>query len=344
MQSWWWREKYAHQNGRCSAFEKLLLEMNSPFAQILLNLARFQWWQHPCENYKGTLREDQPGFFSSSEALLFKERWFAEKKQEILTHPGDKNIVFPEIKVIILLSFVEKKHFKAEEKKTEILQTSLFFFPFLHKNIFSPLCFVQRIPPTSELRRALPGEPPSAQQAWCAACLGGQRLQMGTTPSEALQARGAAHPTVGRAGCCNCLDFSINSLLSLLGGTKVVEVGRGIVLGDESQQGDAAGLGHLLHLVSPVFPARLLQSPVYFISLLLLPSIASIRAGVFLCVFFRMDYLTCRNTNRSNSFLFPFQGRKPGYFSFLDPFSPGVWLFMLLAYLAVSCVLFLVAR
>ncbi|XP_059813036.1 glutamate receptor ionotropic, kainate 4 isoform X2 [Hypanus sabinus] len=37
-------------------------------------------------------------------------------------------------------------------------------------------------------------------------------------------------------------------------------------------------------------------------------------------------------------------GRKPGYFSFLDPFSPGVWLFMVLAYLAVSCVLFLVAR
>ncbi|XP_005988151.1 glutamate receptor ionotropic, kainate 4 isoform X1 [Latimeria chalumnae] len=36
--------------------------------------------------------------------------------------------------------------------------------------------------------------------------------------------------------------------------------------------------------------------------------------------------------------------RKPGYFSFLDPFSPGVWLFMLLAYLTVSCVLFLVAR
>lgn len=41
---------------------------------------------------------------------------------------------------------------------------------------------------------------------------------------------------------------------------------------------------------------------------------------------------------------FHFQGRRPGYFSFLDPFSPGVWLFMLLAYLAVSCVLFLVAR
>uniref|UniRef100_A0A674BUD1 Glutamate receptor n=1 Tax=Salmo trutta TaxID=8032 RepID=A0A674BUD1_SALTR len=37
-------------------------------------------------------------------------------------------------------------------------------------------------------------------------------------------------------------------------------------------------------------------------------------------------------------------GRKPGYFSFLDPFSPSVWLFMLLAYLAVSCVLFLAAR
>uniref|UniRef100_A0A6I8NC06 Glutamate receptor n=1 Tax=Ornithorhynchus anatinus TaxID=9258 RepID=A0A6I8NC06_ORNAN len=34
----------------------------------------------------------------------------------------------------------------------------------------------------------------------------------------------------------------------------------------------------------------------------------------------------------------------PGYFSFLDPFSPAVWLFMLLAYLAVSCVLFLAAR
>ncbi|KAM9510518.1 glutamate receptor ionotropic, kainate 5 [Guaruba guarouba] len=37
-------------------------------------------------------------------------------------------------------------------------------------------------------------------------------------------------------------------------------------------------------------------------------------------------------------------GRKPGYFSFLDPFSPAVWFFMLLAYLAVSCVLFLAAR
>ncbi|KAG9355790.1 hypothetical protein JZ751_000632, partial [Albula glossodonta] len=37
-------------------------------------------------------------------------------------------------------------------------------------------------------------------------------------------------------------------------------------------------------------------------------------------------------------------GRKPGYFSFLDPFSPAVWLFMLLAYLTVSCVLFLAAR
>nr|XP_046182967.1 glutamate receptor ionotropic, kainate 4-like isoform X2 [Oncorhynchus gorbuscha] len=36
--------------------------------------------------------------------------------------------------------------------------------------------------------------------------------------------------------------------------------------------------------------------------------------------------------------------RRPGYWSFLDPFSPGVWLFMLLAYLIVSCVLFLVAR
>ena len=40
----------------------------------------------------------------------------------------------------------------------------------------------------------------------------------------------------------------------------------------------------------------------------------------------------------------PHQGRKPGYFSFLDPFSPAGWLFMLLAYLAVSCVLFLAAR
>ncbi|KAJ3598459.1 hypothetical protein NHX12_001969, partial [Muraenolepis orangiensis] len=37
-------------------------------------------------------------------------------------------------------------------------------------------------------------------------------------------------------------------------------------------------------------------------------------------------------------------GRKPGSFSFLDPFSPAVWLFMLLAYLAVSCILFLAAR
>lgn len=48
--------------------------------------------------------------------------------------------------------------------------------------------------------------------------------------------------------------------------------------------------------------------------------------------------------NSESCFYLYFQGRRPGYFSFLDPFSPGVWLFMLLAYLAVSCVLFLVAR
>lgn len=138
--------------------------------------------------------------------------------------------------------------------------------------------------------------------------------------------------------------FSISSPFSLPGGAKVVEVGRRTVLGDESQRGHAAGLGHLLHLLSPVSPARLLQSPIYFISLLLLPSTASIGAGVCVSTVFRTDYLICRNTSRSNSFLFLFQGRKPGYFSFLDPFSPGVWLFMLLAYLAVSCVLFLVAR
>ncbi|KAL0994606.1 hypothetical protein UPYG_G00124760 [Umbra pygmaea] len=36
--------------------------------------------------------------------------------------------------------------------------------------------------------------------------------------------------------------------------------------------------------------------------------------------------------------------RQPGYWSFLEPFSPGVWLFMLLAYLIVSCVLFLVTK
>lgn len=53
----------------------------------------------------------------------------------------------------------------------------------------------------------------------------------------------------------------------------------------------------------------------------------------------------CRlNVDGESCFYFHFQGRRPGYFSFLDPFSPGVWLFMLLAYLAVSCVLFLVAR
>ncbi|KAJ7996851.1 hypothetical protein DPEC_G00222810 [Dallia pectoralis] len=34
----------------------------------------------------------------------------------------------------------------------------------------------------------------------------------------------------------------------------------------------------------------------------------------------------------------------PSYWSFLDPFSPGILLFVLLAYLVVSCVLFLVAR
>lgn len=54
--------------------------------------------------------------------------------------------------------------------------------------------------------------------------------------------------------------------------------------------------------------------------------------------------LVSSNVRSDSCFYFHPQGRKPGYFSFLDPFSPGVWLFMLLAYLAVSCILFLVAR
>lgn len=241
--------------------------------------------------------------------------------------------MFSEIKVIILLSFGEKKCFKAEERKPEILQT--FFFLFCTKIFFSPLCFVD----PSRLRDQ-GWEPPPAQQAWCAACLGGRGLQMGTPPCRG----GGQHilPWGGQSPAVVSILLSIH--LCLPGGTKVVEVGRRIVLGDESQWGDAAGLDHLWHLLPPVSLARCLQSPIYFISLRFLPSIVSIKAGVFLCVIFRMDYLICRNTRRLNSFLFPFQGRKPGYFSFLDPFSPGVWLFMLLAYLAVSCVLFLVAR
>lgn len=52
----------------------------------------------------------------------------------------------------------------------------------------------------------------------------------------------------------------------------------------------------------------------------------------------------CRSGKSIVCIMCSLQGRKPGYFSFLDPFSPAVWLFMLLAYLAVSCVLFLAAR
>lgn len=126
---------------------------------------------------QGTLSEDQQAF-SSSEALLFKERWFAEKKQEILTHPGDKNTVFPEIKVIILLGFAEKKHSKAEERKPEILQTSLFFFSFCAQKYFLPT-LLRAKDPTHLLAQVCS----SAQQVWCAACLGGQGLQMGTIPS-----------------------------------------------------------------------------------------------------------------------------------------------------------------
>lgn len=125
---------------------------------------------------QSTLSEDQQAF-SSSEALLFKERWFAEKKQEILTHPGDKNTVFPEIKVIILLGFAEKKHFKAEERKPEILQTSLFFL-FVRKNYFLPTLLRAKDPTRLRAQVCSP-----AQQAWCAACLGGQGLQMGSSPS-----------------------------------------------------------------------------------------------------------------------------------------------------------------
>ncbi|KAM7373699.1 hypothetical protein PAMP_008533 [Pampus punctatissimus] len=50
--------------------------------------------------------------------------------------------------------------------------------------------------------------------------------------------------------------------------------------------------------------------------------------------------------SRAEDMFLPHEGdsRVQSYFSFLDPFSPAVWLFMLLAYLAVSCVLFLAAR
>lgn len=61
------------------------------------------------------------------------------------------------------------------------------------------------------------------------------------------------------------------------------------------------------------------------------------------CNFLSVCLSVCLYMSFSSSFSL-YQGRKPGYFSFLDPFSPAVWLFMLLAYLAVSCVLFLAAR
>ena len=37
-------------------------------------------------------------------------------------------------------------------------------------------------------------------------------------------------------------------------------------------------------------------------------------------------------------------GTNPGVFSFLNPLSPDIWLYILLACLGVSCVLFVIAR
>lgn len=37
-------------------------------------------------------------------------------------------------------------------------------------------------------------------------------------------------------------------------------------------------------------------------------------------------------------------GTNPSVFSFLNPLSPDIWMYILLAYLGVSCVLFVIAR
>lgn len=37
-------------------------------------------------------------------------------------------------------------------------------------------------------------------------------------------------------------------------------------------------------------------------------------------------------------------GTNPGVFSFLNPLSPDIWMYILLACLGVSCVLFVIAR
>ena len=37
-------------------------------------------------------------------------------------------------------------------------------------------------------------------------------------------------------------------------------------------------------------------------------------------------------------------GTNPSVFSFLNPLSPDIWMYVLLAYLGVSCVLFVIAR
>lgn len=66
--------------------------------------------------------------------IFFKERWFAEEKnQEILTHPGDKNIPFAEIKVIILLGFFVKEETLQDQRKKF---SHYFFFLLLHIYIF----------------------------------------------------------------------------------------------------------------------------------------------------------------------------------------------------------------
>lgn len=67
------------------------------------------------------------------------------------------------------------------------------------------------------------------------------------------------------------------------------------------------------------------------------PSSITQCTSLSVCFYFPIFYFSFSSSSS-------YQGRKPGYFSFLDPFSPAVWLFMLLAYLAVSCVLFLAAR
>lgn len=147
--------------------------------------------------------------------------------------------------------------------------------------MFSPLCFLQRFPPTPPHTGSpfVPSNPPWATNS---------------SRSGLLPPRSVLQHSVSQQSAVGALIFHrFTYLIAWRNKGGCARERKGLRKGF-LQGWLTCGTASLLS-----FPASLLQIPVCCISLLPLPAIVSSKAGASLCVLFRMNHSVCRKTGQT---------------------------------------------